>query len=101
MRVGRPAESASYAFDPEAAKFGSWYIWPCTAVQVYPGNIVNTFVWQPLSVGRTRIISDWFFANRPMTAEQAALVRQHRETTFQEDFSLVESVQRGLASRAY
>jgi choline monooxygenase len=101
----QPAEKASYDFDHKtqahADTFAAWYLWPSASIQVYPGNIVSTFFWQPLSAGRTRLISEWFFSNRPMTETQEEFVRQHWATTFMEDFILVESVQRGLASRGY
>ncbi|MEM7224743.1 MAG: aromatic ring-hydroxylating dioxygenase subunit alpha [Pseudomonadota bacterium] len=82
-------------------RFTSWLLWPMSAFQVYPGGAVNTFQWHPLSAGRTRLVNEWFFPNDPMTVAQEALVREHRSTTFIEDFPLVESVQRGLSSRAY
>ena len=103
--AAQPEDRFAYEYDHGASAhadtFYSWYIWPAVAFQVYPGGGVNAFVWQPLSATRTRVVHDWYFPDVPATAAQKELVRQHRETTFAEDFPLVESVQRGLASRGY
>ena len=101
----QPAETAQYDFDrqasPHASTFYSWYVWPLAALQVYPGGAVNSFRWQPLDVGRTRVVNDWFFPELPPSAAERKLVHQHRTTTFPEDFPLVEAVQSGLMSRGY
>ena len=101
----QPAERAQYDFDRQAsahaATFYSWYIWPTAALQIYPGGAVNTFLWRPLDEGRTRVVNDWFFPQLPPSDSERKLVREHRATTFPEDFPLVEAVQRGLSSRGY
>ncbi len=101
----QPAERSQYDFDRQASahadSFTSWYVWPLMALQVYPGGAVNSFRWQPLGEGRTRVVNDWFFAALPPSQAERKLVHQHRATTFPEDFPLVEAVQRGLQSRGY
>jgi phenylpropionate dioxygenase-like ring-hydroxylating dioxygenase large terminal subunit len=103
--AAQPAGRSQYEFDRQASAhaeaFHSWYIWPSMALQIYPGGAVNSFRWQPLGEGRTRVVNDWFFAVLPPSHAERKLVHQHRATTFPEDFPLVEAVQRGILSRGY
>ncbi|WP_299613687.1 aromatic ring-hydroxylating dioxygenase subunit alpha [uncultured Tateyamaria sp.] len=88
----------------QAAKtdiFAAWYLWPLTAVQVYPGGVGMTFRWIPLVPEWTKVEVDWWLtAPTPKPSEQA-LIDQHEATTFAEDIPLVESVQRNQHSRGF
>ena len=96
-------KSYSYAADPAARtdKFLTWWFFPLVALQVYPGGIVNTYRWKPVSVNQTRIEVDWWLPNAIPNAVEAEIILQHRTTTFAEDGPIVDSVQRGLESGGF
>ena len=81
--------------------YSSWYLWPTFSFQVYPGNVLNTYHWQPLGVDRVRVTRGWYTVDGEESEIVRELARQDRETTVEEDIGLVESVQRGLRSRGY
>lgn len=84
-----------------ATKYHSWFLWPGFSFQVYPGNVLNTYHWVPISVDKVVVYRGWF----TIGGEESEIIRklavQDFETTVQEDVVLVESVQRGLNSRGY
>ena len=98
-------ERMSYPIDLKSNKhagdYSSWFLWPMFSFQVYPGNVLNTYHWQPLAVDRVRVIRGWYTNSGEESEVIRALARQDRETTVEEDIRLVESVQRGLNSRGY
>ena len=98
-----PAEKAWYDRKSlgEAEGYSSWYLWPLSSIQVYPGGVVNLYRWIPEGTGRTRILRDWYFMDGEAREDQLAAADQDRETTVAEDVRIVESVQRGLASKGY
>ncbi len=85
----------------EANGYGSFYTWPVSSIQCYPGQVINTFRWVPLAVDRTRLIREWWFPSTELTDEQSRLIAEEWDNTAHEDFVIVESVQRGMASRGY
>ena len=101
----RPDERKSYSYvaDPEAKtdKFLTWWFFPLFALQVYPGGIVNTYRWKPLSVNQTKIEVDWWLPDPTPNAVETEIIHQHRTTTFAEDGPIVDSVQRGLESGGF
>ena len=84
-----------------AGSYGTWLLWPAFAFQVYPGNIVNTYHWRPHGVDSVSVWRGWHTPAGEESETIRALAKQDRETTVEEDIGLVESVQRGLQSRAY
>ena len=98
-------ERMSYPIDPEANEhagdYSSWFLWPMFSFQVYPGNVLNTYHWQPLAADRVRVFRGWYTIGGEESEVIRALAEQDRETTVAEDIRLVESVQRGLNSRGY
>lgn len=98
-------DSMSYPIDPDsntyAGAYSSWFLWPCFAFQVYPGNVLNTYHWRASDVDRVTVWRGWYTPNGEESAVIRELARQDRETTVQEDIGLVESVFRGLQSRGY
>ncbi len=102
--VAAPGAQMSYPVDenrPHARDYSSWFLWPGFSFQVYPGNLLNTYIWRPLSVDRTLVYREWFSVGGVSTAVVEQLAAQDRDTTVAEDITLVESVQRGLNSRGY
>ncbi len=81
--------------------YEAFFVWPVSAIQCYPGQVVNTFRWVPLAVDRTLLIREWWFDTVDLTEAQSRLVSDDWENTVAEDFGIVESVQRGVASRGY
>ncbi len=100
----RPDSQKSYEYlaDPAARtdKFLTWWFFPLFALQVYPGGIVNTYRWKPLSVNSTKIEVDWWLPDATPNTVEREIILQHRTTTFAEDGPIVDSVQRGLESGA-
>ncbi|MBS36567.1 MAG: (2Fe-2S)-binding protein [Thiotrichales bacterium] len=98
-------ERLSYPIDPlaneYASAYSSWFLWPSFSFQVYPGNMLNTYHFQPQSVDRTRAVRGWFSPAGAHSSVVAQLAEQDRATTVAEDVRLVESVQKGLNSLGY
>ena len=84
-----------------AGDYSSWYLWPTFSFQVYPGNVLNTYHWQPTAVGAVTIAREWYTADGISSAVIHDLAVQDRETTVEEDIYLVESQQRGFNNRGY
>ncbi len=86
---------------PAGDGYEAFFVWPVSAIQCYPGEVVNTFRWVPLAVDRTLLIREWWFDTVDLTEAQSQLVSDDWENTVAEDFGIVESVQRGVSSRGY
>jgi phenylpropionate dioxygenase-like ring-hydroxylating dioxygenase large terminal subunit len=86
---------------PNAARYSSFFLWPLFSLQVYPGPIVNTFVWRPRSVNRTPFFREWFTPGGTDSPVVRQVADEDARTTVAEDLDLVRSVQRGVASRGY
>lgn len=84
-----------------AGEYSTWFLWPLFAFQVYPGNLLNTYHWQPQGVEQVTVWRGWYTPG----GEESTIIRnlavQDRATTVEEDIHLVEAVQRGLKSRGY
>ena len=94
----------SYGIDstlPYAGEYSSWFLWPTFSFQVYPGNVLNTYVWRPHGHDRTTVWRGWYTRGGVDDETVRRLAVQDRATTVEEDIHLVESVQRGLASPGY
>ena len=98
---GPRAQGGSGNSTGSASDYGSFYTWPVSSIQCYPGQVINTFRWVPLAVDRTRLIREWWFPSTELTAEQSRLISEEWDNTAWEDFVIVESVQRGVSSRGY
>ncbi len=98
-------ERMSYPVDLQAnahaGDYSSWFLWPGISFQVYPGNILNTYVWRPSGVDRVSILRGWYSSGGQSNEVIERLAQQDLDTTVAEDVRLVESVQRGLSSRGY
>ena len=84
-----------------AGEYSSWFLWPSFSFQVYPGNVLNTYLWRPDRVDHTTVWRGWFARGGERTGVLDRLIRQDLETTVAEDIRLVESVQHGLSCRGY
>ncbi len=106
-----PSEAMTYAVagpsgpdqgaNEAAQAYSSWFLWPAYSFQVYPGGVLNTYLWRPLSVDRTLVVRGWYTEDGLLSDTIEQLSEQDRVTTVAEDVRLVNSVQRGLNSRGY
>ena len=101
----KPPQQGSYKMDTTAtargAEFGSWFIWPNLAIEVYPGGNLNIFHCLPDGPETSVQTIEWYFNDRDPSPAQAAIITHLHRTVRMEDVALCESVQRGLKSRAY
>ena len=102
--IAHAPKQSAYRVDIEsgnALDYSSWYLWPLASIQVYPGNVVNTYRWLPRDPGKTVVYREWFLPSEQPTVEEKKLIDLDYTTTFAEDLDLMNSVQRGLNSRGY
>lgn len=101
----KPPDEGNYKIDAgateRAAEFGSWFIWPNLAIEVYPGGHLNLFHCQPSGAQSSVQTIEWYFLDAEPSPAQAEVIDYLHRTVRLEDVALCESVQRGLASRAY
>ena len=88
-------------YDVSGAAYGSFYLWPATSIQFYPGGMVNSFSWRPLAVDDVRVFRTFYSNDGEVDETLQKVIENDRETTFQEDLDIVREVQRGLNSRGY
>jgi len=84
-----------------ATDYSSWFLWPTFSFQVYPGNVLNTYLWRAVKVAGTRVYRGWYNVDGARSEVVARLAQQDLSTTVTEDIRLVNSVQQGLASLGY
>jgi choline monooxygenase len=78
-----------------------YWVYPNFMINVYAG-VMDTNLVIPLSVDRTEVIFDYYFADVSESAREQNLASIAVSERIQaEDVAICESVQRGLASRAY
>jgi len=99
-----PGAKMTYEYDPalpHAEDYSSWFLWPGFSFQVYPGNLLNTYLFRPRAVDKTTVYRGWYSTDNQVSPTLKQLAIQDRDTTVAEDLALVNSVQRGLNSRGY
>ena len=97
-------EAMTYPIDlsvPHAGDYSSWFLWPMFSFQVYPGNVLNTYLWRATGVDSVTVWRGWYTEGGIDSDVIRRLAVQDRATTVEEDIRLVESVQKGLKSRGY
>lgn len=99
--AARPAAGQGKWYDTSGSDYGSFYLFPAFSLQVYPGGLVNTYYWRPLSHDDTVVHRGWFSRDGVVDDQLQAVIDLDRDTTFAEDLKLVKNVQRGLGSRGY
>lgn len=98
---GPAPEHSRYTRDVEANEYGSFFTWPVSSIQCFPGRVLNAFRWAPMGVDRTLLVREWRFDRTEPTAEQREVMELDWATTVAEDFALMESVQAGMRSRGF
>ena len=101
IHTARVAPGAAYELAGTSAEYGSFFTWPASSIQCYPGRVLNTFRWVPLAVDRTLLIREWWFDSDEPTPAQKQIFDLDWTTTVAEDFDLLESVQHNMSSRGY
>ena len=84
-----------------AAEYRSWFLWPAFSFQVYPGGVLNTYLWRPEGAEKVTVHRGWYTAEGVREDVIEQLAQQDLDTTVAEDVRLVNSVQRGLKSKGY
>lgn len=101
---GNRGDMQGYDFNPGAApradEFGGWYIYPGVSFEFYPGGKLTVFHNTPAAPEETTQNIEWYFDGDAPTEEEEAVI-EFVDVVRQEDFPLVESVQRGLHSQGY
>ena len=94
----------TYAIDvanPHASDYSSWFLWPALSFQVYPGGVLNTYLWRARDHRSVTVTRGWYTPGGEASERIDMMAQQDLETTVAEDIAIVESVQRGLESGSY
>jgi len=101
---GNRGESQGYQLatgsGPRDGDFGSWFIWPNTVLEYYPGGKLTVFHNRPLGPDRTLQSIEWYLPQSTPTPLEQEIIDFVDEVRV-EDIPIVESVQRGLHNRGY
>ena len=96
-----PSSSDDAWYDTSGSDYGSFFLWPASSIQFYPGGVVNSFAWRPLAVDDVRVFRTFYSDDGVVDTTLQTVIDNDRETTFQEDLDIVKEVQRGINSRGY
>ncbi len=99
--TSRASRSARAWYDLSGSDYGSFYLWPATALQVYPGGVVNSYYWRARSPEETEVHRNWYSADGAVDDSLRGIIDRDRDTTFAEDLRLVKGVQRGVKNRGF
>jgi phenylpropionate dioxygenase-like ring-hydroxylating dioxygenase large terminal subunit len=97
----RATQNEGAWYDVSGSDYGSFFLWPAVAIQVYPGGVVNSYHWRPLAVDDVRVFRGWYSDSGEVNDTLQNVIDLDRNTTFAEDLVLVRNVQRGLQSMGY
>jgi choline monooxygenase len=99
---GRP-DNTAYHFEPgEERDFAAWWLWPNVTFNIFPGS-PNVTVLHIMPTGPETTLEhfDVFLTDEKPTESEWSAIKYIDEVLQPEDIGLVESVQRGLHSKAY
>ena len=99
--LSKAASGEGIWYDTSGSDYGSFYLYPCFSLQIYPGGVVNTYYWRPEGVADTTVHRGWFSPDGVVDDALQRVIDLDRDTTFAEDLALVKAVQRGLGSKGY
>ena len=71
---GPSADNAAYERANDANDYGSFFVWPISSIQCYPGHVLNTFRWTPVDPERTILLREWWFDGTEPSTEQRQLI---------------------------
>jgi carnitine monooxygenase subunit len=100
------SDGTAYTYDPNApgaqAFYAGWYLWPTVALNVFPGRRNMSFLHlTPTGPETTLEHWDFYLEDETPNAEEQASIDYVEKVLQPEDIAIVESVQRGLHSKAY
>ncbi len=64
-RMSYPGDVAAISLVTE---FSSWLLWPTFSFQVYPGNLLNGYLWCPLAADSVTVTRGWCSGGLPAVA---------------------------------
>ncbi|MFP6744428.1 MAG: SRPBCC family protein, partial [Alphaproteobacteria bacterium] len=97
------AENSAYdASDADDPNHSVWWLWPNTCILRFPGS-ANLSVWRMIPTGpeTTHEIFDFFMLDSTLDDQSKGAIDYIDNVLQAEDIGVVESVQRGMHSRAY
>ncbi len=100
----RTTNANAYSFEVGDVDFGyaGFFVWPNFTIWIYPGESnLSVLQMNPTEPERTTEYQDWFTPGGKLTPQLAEAAGYQKDILQPEDISLCESVQRGLASKAY
>ena len=100
--AGKSDNSAYDVSDAQITDHAVWWLWPNTCLMRYPGR-GNMIVLKIIPAGpdRTHETYDFFLESRDPSPAELESIRYLDEVLQVEDINLVESVQRGMETRAF
>lgn len=100
--IGDAGAEPSNSGAPSRSHFAGWYVWPNLAITTGPGHRNLAFMQiMPSGPETTLEHFDFFFDEATPEDEQKDSIRYIKDILQPEDIDIVESVQRGLRSKAY
>lgn len=100
----RTTSSNAFSFEPGEVDFGyaGFFVWPNLTIWIYPGEPnLSVLRMNPAEPARTIEYQDWFTPAGKLSAQLEEAAVYQKDVLQPEDIDLCESVQRGLASKAY
>ncbi len=100
----RTTTSNAFSFEAGEVDFGyaGFFVWPNFTIWIYPGEAnLSVLQMNPTAPGKTIEYQDWFTKGGQLTPQLKEASDYQKDVLQPEDIDLCESVQRGLASKAY
>ena len=100
----RTTTSKAFSFEKGDVDFGyaGFFVWPNFTIWIYPGEAnLSVLQMNPTAPTRTLEYQDWFTKGGKLSPQLKEAADYQKDVLQPEDIGLCESVQRGLASKAY
>jgi len=100
----RTTTSNAFSFEKGDVDFGyaGFFVWPNFTIWIYPGEAnLSVLQMNPTAPTQTLEYQDWFTKGGKLSPQLKEAADYQKDILQPEDIGLCESVQRGLASKAY
>ncbi|MEP1441587.1 MAG: aromatic ring-hydroxylating dioxygenase subunit alpha [Hyphomicrobiales bacterium] len=100
----RTTTSNAFSFEKGDVDFGyaGFFVWPNFTIWIYPGEAnLSVLQMNPTAPTQTLEYQDWFTKGGKLSPQLKEAADYQKDILQPEDIDLCESVQRGLASKAY
>ena len=100
----RTTTSKAFSFEKGDVDFGyaGFFVWPNFTIWIYPGEAnLSVLQMNPTAPTQTLEYQDWFTKGGKLSPQLKEAADYQKDVLQPEDIGLCESVQRGLASKAY